>query len=770
MKGLIIAILSVVFISDVFALENGCPENPKPDLVPSIISVHCLEEKWDIHVCFTIQNISTESDFDGVLNLIIYGFHPWPNEIIEQYTLNLTIPKDSSSNLICYTINTDVIVDPLYLAINASGNSMETIKIPDDENIESNYSNNIDSLLYWEQPTNFLTETLGPDQKLCPGDSIVLSTHIEFSRYRWSNGSEDSVLVVTEPGMYSINASDYCANNSRDTILIESIPPIDTLDFSICPGDSIQLFQEWYFASDSFYINPSTDESCDSVIWIQLSLDPAPYSSFDTTICPGTSIEVNGNLYFEAGSYIDFIHMPTGCDSMIEFTILQSDPIFTNQVISMCEGGFYSIGEFIYSDSAMDTIPLTTENGCDSLIYLDLTVHPNYITEIYSELCEGDSIFINGVWLFESDVYVFDLSSEEGCDSIVEYHLDVVPPDIEYEDFSLCDGDTLQINGNNISEPGIYTDTLMENGCIIIKNSNVVPSAPTYMATYLSICPEDTLQLGSQTITQPDTVLLLIPGENECDTIHTYLISFEDLPLEIITEIDCENEVYYATVEVSDEWGILWNNGDTHSTTEYFEEGQISVDLNYQGYCNTTLFTTLSPVPDFNSITIPNGIVYLEDNVLEISLELDSSVWSVLWNTSAQVNCDSCLSVEIYALEDSEVFLTLEHISGCIYTEQFTLVVPEQNIALHIPNIFSPNEDSNNDVWEISHRSFSNIEVNIYDRWGNLVHNSKGKDSVTWNGFINSRMAAIGVYIYHLSYTLSSGEKKELIGDVVLMR
>lgn len=61
--------------------------------------------------------------------------------------------------------------------------------------------------------------TLGNDTLMCPGELIVLSPGIGFSKYEWSDGSDLKALNVTRPGIYSVNVFEGLCSAS-DTISI----------------------------------------------------------------------------------------------------------------------------------------------------------------------------------------------------------------------------------------------------------------------------------------------------------------------------------------------------------------------------------------------------------------------------------------------------------------------------------------------------------------------------------------------------------------------
>ncbi|HLF63279.1 MAG TPA: hypothetical protein VI603_05990, partial [Saprospiraceae bacterium] len=88
---------------------------------------------------------------------------------------------------------------------------------------------------------------LGADFSLCPGETGVLYAGVENVNYLWSEGTTGTIgtadsIVITSPGIYSVQISDACTSAS-DTIVITSNanpPDVDLPDVvDLCQGDSI---------------------------------------------------------------------------------------------------------------------------------------------------------------------------------------------------------------------------------------------------------------------------------------------------------------------------------------------------------------------------------------------------------------------------------------------------------------------------------------------------------------------------------------------------
>ncbi|MDQ3073627.1 MAG: gliding motility-associated C-terminal domain-containing protein [Bacteroidota bacterium] len=93
--------------------------------------------------------------------------------------------------------------------------------------------------------------------------------------------------------------------------------------------------------------------------------------------------------------------------------------------------------------------------------------------------------------------------------------------------------------------------------------------------------------------------------------------------------------------------------------------------------------------------------------------------------------------------------VTVTSANGCSATDELT-VRPCPPI-LHIPNVFSPNGDSHNDIFKVYGWNVLKYHIDIYNRWGELVFTS---DTLTysWDGTFRSGDCEEDAYIYMLRY------------------
>ena len=94
-------------------------------------------------------------------------------------------------------------------------------------------------------------------------------------------------------------------------------------------------------------------------------------------------------------------------------------------------------------------------------------------------------------------------------------------------------------------------------------------------------------------------------------------------------------------------------------------------------------------------------------------------------------NIDTICSYELPYEWDDFVFdttgvqtLVLNTFNGCDSTINYflyTIECDDQIFSINIPNVFTPNGDGENDVFEITGTHFDIIEFFVYNRWNQLI-------------------------------------------------
>ncbi|MEE0937505.1 MAG: leucine-rich repeat domain-containing protein [Bacteroidales bacterium] len=148
-------------------------------------------------------------------------------------------------------------------------------------------------------------------------------------------------------------------------------------------------------------------------------------SSISATICEGQTYTENGFNVSEAGVYTQNLISVNGCDSIVTLT-LNVNPIFNTELIAnICEGQTYTENNFNVSEAGVYTQNLTSVNGCDSIVTLTVSVNPTFDTTINATINTGETYTEFGFNESESGTYVQNLQTVNGCDSTITLNLTV---------------------------------------------------------------------------------------------------------------------------------------------------------------------------------------------------------------------------------------------------------------------------------------------------------------------------------------------------------
>lgn len=67
-------------------------------------------------------------------------------------------------------------------------------------------------------------------------------------------------------------------------------------------------------------------------------------------------------------------------------------------------------------------------------------------------------------------------------------------------------------------------------------------------------------------------------------------------------------------------------------------------------------------------------------------------------------------------------------------------------------------------------KSVSNFKMQIFNRWGLLVFESRVADGQGWDGRFNGQEQPMGVYVYVVYTTYINGHEEQYTGHVALIR
>lgn len=210
------------------------------------------------------------------------------------------------------------------------------------------------------------------------------------------------------------------ANTTIQTIAVVT----DEFEAEICEGETY-TFHGVDFSEATTYTDTIMEDGLMRISILHLSVNPVYTTPIEATICDNQTYNFLGRIISEAGEYIDTLQTYKGCDSVIVLT-LSVVPTYDDTVSSViCQGETYEDFNFSESYSGVYTQRLETVNGCDSLMTLNLKVNPSYYTEYIATTGEDEPYTYYGFNADSSGIYYQYLQTENGCDSIIALNLTV---------------------------------------------------------------------------------------------------------------------------------------------------------------------------------------------------------------------------------------------------------------------------------------------------------------------------------------------------------
>ncbi|MCB9230953.1 MAG: gliding motility-associated C-terminal domain-containing protein [Bacteroidia bacterium] len=119
----------------------------------------------------------------------------------------------------------------------------------------------------------------------------------------------------------------------------------------------------------------------------------------------------------------------------------------------------------------------------------------------------------------------------------------------------------------------------------------------------------------------------------------------------------------------------------------------------------------------------------------------------------------------ILIADEGLYWLEVQNPNGCVSRDTVEVNHSRCIEDLAVPNVFSPNGDGFNDLFQITDPGVTSLQTSIFDRWGHEIYTTTDPQ-IKWKGEgVNE-----GVYFWVLRYTYINGNAGSLRGHVTLLR
>ena len=206
-------------------------------------------------------------------------------------------------------------------------------------------------------------------------------------------------------------------------------------------------------AAGKYKVTLQTKDGCDSVVNLDLVANPS-YARYDTLrICPSQlPYTYMGKVCAAAGDYMIHNITAKGCDSLVYLNLSLHTYPMAHDTLHLCRNMLpYRYGSYMLVEPGTKEVAMRSKDGCDSMVKVTLLVEPNYQTPLNFHLCSNDLPFMYGdKKITEAGKYQVKLQSIYGCDSMIDLEITIGHPNsVSFTD-TVCWGEGYHNNGYNL--------------------------------------------------------------------------------------------------------------------------------------------------------------------------------------------------------------------------------------------------------------------------------------------------------------------------------
>lgn len=648
---------------------------------------------------------------------------------------------------------------------------------------------------------------------ICVGESIDLSalatpvTDIVWTpndgSLNTSNGTDVVASPATATQYFAEVTIDGCVRRDSVYIRVDSLPvdlAIMPADTTVCEGSPLLLTSTIYepalYQDITFQWSPPAGfQTPDSLYNMSLIADESTvYQRISTNgFCADTTF-VNVEVVSAGAINIDPVD-PVCAGEVIQLmasTDLEGDLVWTGEGLSCTDCPNPMATTPLGATSATYSVELDGyECPVEASITVDLIDAPN--ANIADEvLCPNENVTLN-TGGNPDYTYTWFSADDTGFNTSADASPVVMPTQTSQYFVTVTNGacpdfiDSLTVF---VDESVSYTEPMdieiCNNETGLLSFSATLPGTIAWAGPLSGNCNNcQTLDLPID-LTTPGLYDFTVSYSNSCGETASFDAAVEvfEAPVATLAEATiCPGDIVILNPNGSPNFDYQWSNGSSNPTqevspnltTEYFvtvSNGTVCAD-----FVDSTTITVIS---DYTLIVSADTTIRNEEMVtLTATAVFNDGGGTVPGDYTWLLNDNeigNSASITVSPTEPVNVYQVMfMDANNCSEAADSVIV---RIVDVEIPNAFTPNGDSNNDVFGLvtGDTPVNILEYRIYNRWGNVVFevNDGLSTDAQWNGGKDnddSKPVPADVYIYYIRYQV--GDDGEIItakGDVTLIR
>ncbi|MCB0478868.1 MAG: gliding motility-associated C-terminal domain-containing protein [Crocinitomicaceae bacterium] len=513
------------------------------------------------------------------------------------------------------------------------------------------------------------TITVNPDQTICAGESVTLSSTVSSGTVSWvdnfaithNEGDVVSPLVTTT---YTATASDNGCNTSASftiTVTPEVTPTFNPVA-AICSGDALAALPTtstngitgtWSPALDNTatttYTFTPTAGQCATTTTLTITVNSPTTNTVNVDVCENDSYtfaDGSTSTITASTSLVTTLTAANGCDSVVTENITMLSPVANTVNADVCDGDSYTFADGSTSTITASTslvTTLTAANGCDSVVTENITMIPVVTNTVTVNLCSGanhtyaDGTVSNNITANESHVSI--LTSAAGCDSTVTENV-VIGPNItntvnvdvcENNSYTFADGSTSTITAST----SLVTTLVSLNGCDSVVTENITMLPIITNTINVDVCDGGSYTFAdgsTSTITASTSLTTILTAASGCDSVVTENVNMLS-PVANTVNVDvCENDSY------------TFADGSTSTITA---STSLVTTLTGANGCDSVVTENITMLPVYNITENVNACENSTYTFPDASTQVITANTSYTSNLTSAGGCDSIIVTNV---------------------------------------------------------------------------------------------------------------------------
>jgi hypothetical protein len=312
-----------------------------------------------------------------------------------------------------------------------------------------------------------------------------------------------------------------CCDEASDTVdVFINLSTASTDVIVAC--DSMQWIDgNWYYASN----NTATDTfinavGCDSVVHLDLTVNYTNFSTDVMTVCDSVQW-IDGNWYYASNNTAtDTFTNAAGCDSVVFLDLTVNYTTYGTDIITACDSFVWIDGNTYYASNFTATEIIPNTLGCDSVVTLNLTMnYTTYGTDVI-HACDSYTWIDGNTYTASNNTAMHTITNVAGCDSVVTLNLEVDYTTFGTDVIVACDSYTW-LDGNTYTSSNSSAQHIIPNaqGCDSIITLNLTINYSNTIIDQVNVCDSYTWPVNGETYTSNKNRTITFTNQAGCDSI-----------------------------------------------------------------------------------------------------------------------------------------------------------------------------------------------------------------------------------------------------------